>query len=40
VQLTALDHRMVEDVDHGLAQRLRPVDADQDRPGRVQAALT
>src|SRR4051794_28786748 len=27
---------MVEDVEDGLAQRLRPVDADQDRPGHIQ----
>ena len=39
VQLAALDHRMVEHVDHGLAQRLGPVDADQHRAGHVQAPL-
>ena len=39
VELATLDHRMVEHVDDRLAQRLGPVDADQDRAGDVQAAL-
>jgi hypothetical protein len=34
-QLAALDHRGVEDVEDGLAQFLRAVDADQDRAGHV-----
>ena len=40
VQLAASDHRMIEDSDHRGSQRLAAVDADEDRPGRVQAALT
>ena len=39
VQLAALDHRVIEHVDHGLAQRLGPVDPDQHRAGHVQAPL-
>ena len=39
VQLAAMDHRVVEHVEHRLAQRLGPVEADQDRAGDVQAPL-
>src|SRR5258705_11174691 len=40
VQLAALDHRVIEHVDHGLAQRLGPVDPDEHRAGHVQAPFT
>ena len=40
VQLAALDHRAVEHVEDGLAQRLGPVEAHQHRAGDVQAPLT
>ena len=40
MQLAALDHRVVEHVEHGLAQRLGPVEADQHRAGHVQTPLT
>ncbi len=40
VQLAALDHRVVEHVDHGLAQRLGPVDSDEHRAGHVQTPFT
>ena len=39
MQLAALDDRVIEHVDHRLAQRLGPVDADQHRAGDVQAPL-
>jgi hypothetical protein len=39
VQLTPSDHRAVEHVEHGAAQRLGAVEHHQDRSGDVQAAL-
>jgi hypothetical protein len=39
VQLTALDHRTVEHVEHRLTQRLGPVDPDEHRASDVQAPL-
>jgi hypothetical protein len=39
MQLTATDHRVVEDPQHGSSQGLRTVDTDEDRPGGVQAPL-
>jgi hypothetical protein len=40
VELTALDHRVVEHVQHGPAQRFGAVQHDQERAGDIQAALT
>lgn len=40
LQLAPSDHRMVEDPEHRDPQRLRAVNADEDRPGRVHASLT
>ena len=39
VQLTALDHRVIEHIEHRRAQRLGPVDPDEHRTGDVQAPL-
>ena len=39
MQLAALDDRPIEHVEHHLAQRLGPVDADEHRAGDVQAPL-
>jgi hypothetical protein len=39
MELAALNHRVVEHVGHGAAQRLGAVDHHQDRPGGVQPAL-
>ncbi len=36
----ASDHRVIEHVEHGPAQRLRPIQHSQDRAGHIQPALT
>jgi len=40
VELAALDDRAIKHVEHRLAQRLGPVDADQHRAGHIQAPPT
>jgi hypothetical protein len=39
VELAALDHRVVEHLEHHAAQRLGAVDHHQDRPGHLQPTL-
>ena len=39
MELAATDHRMLEHPHHRGAQRFAAVDADEDRPGRVQTAI-